>query len=203
MYDSIVFYIVGFVITTLLLSLYVGVVNVVIAGITPMKKYQTTSTNDPAVSTWVGTLFVLVMTSVVISLQTMTNARIPYKKWVIVGLVVAIFVTIGGISGAARRNIHPDDPERKLGGGTTVVNTIAGLIPIIVAVLASGGVASVLGVPGTVITAMLLFFILAIPSATGAALVMLFARSASNPFYVYGTISVVGCTLLLGTMMYI
>jgi hypothetical protein len=189
MFDSVIFYIVAFLIGSLLIGLYVSVVNIVIMSMKPQKKYQKTSSFDPAFPAWVGTIFVMVCTSMIIGIQTLPNTNIPYRRYIIMMLTVLIFGALGMISNASRHDIHPDDPEKKLTPGTTITNIIAASIPILVSVVAASGIASAIGSPGTVLTAAILFFVLAIPSAMGAALTMLFARSASNPSYTYGTIA--------------
>ena len=199
MIDSIIFYIVAFLLGSLGVGLYVSVVNIVIAAMRPQRKYQKTSSFDPAFSAWVGTIFVMLCVSTIIALQTLPVENIPYKRYIVMILTVLIFLTIGLISGAARRDIHPDDPEKKLTPGMTITNITAACIPLVVSILGASGIASAIGTPGTIITTAILYFVLAIPSSIGASLTMLFARSASNPSYTYGTIASIGI-LLLGAL---
>lgn len=178
----------------ILVGLYVAIVNIVIQSMEPQKKYQKTTTFDPAFPAWVGSIFVMIFISGVIAIQTLPTDNIPYTRWIHMVMVVLIFGTIGLIAGSARRDIHPDDPEVKLGPAMTVTNIVAACIPIIVSVLAASGIANVIGGTG-----ILLFLVLAIPSTIGASLVMLFTRSASNPAYTYGTVATI-CSLLLGVL---
>lgn len=198
MIDSIIFYIVAFLLGSLGVGLYVSVVNIVIAAMRPQRKYQKTSTFDPAFPAWVGTIFVMLCVSTIIALQTLPGVALPYKRYIVMFLTSLVFLTIGLISGAARRDIHPDDPEKKLTPGMTIVNTTAACIPLIVSILGASGIANAIGTPGTILTTAILFFVLAIPSSIGASLTMLFARSASSTSYTYGTLSVIGLMLLSG-----
>lgn len=198
MIDSILFYIVAFLLGTLGVGLYISVVNIVIAAMRPQRKYQKTSTFDPAFPAWVGTIFVMICVSTIIGLQTLPGVNIPYKRYIVMFLTTLVFLTIGLISGAARRDIHPDDPEKKLTPGTTITNIAAACIPLIVSILGASGIANAIGTPGTIVTTTILFFVLAIPSSIGASLTMLFARSASNPSYTYGTIASIAALVLGG-----
>ena len=197
MFEQVAFWIVAALIGSILVGLYISIVNIVILAMKPQKKYQKTSSFDPGFPAWVGTIFVMVCVSMIIGIQTLPNTNIPYKRYVIMLLTVFIFGTIGMISNAARHNIHPDDPEKKMTPGTTITNITAASIPVVISIVAASGIAGAIGTPGSVLTAVMLFFVLGIPSAMGTALTMLFARTASNPVYTYGTIFSL-CALTLG-----
>ena len=196
MFESIIFYTVALLLGLLLVGLYVSIANITILSMRPQKKYLKTSTFDPAFPVWVGTIFVMICVSIIIGLQTLPNVTIPYKRYVVMLFTALIFIAVALMSGMARRDIHPDDPEKKLTPWVTITNITASCIPLIVSILGASGIASAIGNPGTVFTTAILFFVLAIPSSMGTALMMLFSRSARDPVYTYGTIYSIGAVVL-------
>lgn len=195
MFDNILLYFLSGLAGACIIGLYVAVINIVIMAMKPQKKYQLTSSFDPAFQTWFGSIFVMICISVIISLKTIQSTS---SKYMIMCITCLIFIGIGLMTSASRRTIHQNDPEVKLSPITTIINITAACIPLIVSIFASLGISNVIGNPNDVFTTIVLFFILAIPSAIGSSLIMLFSRSASQPSYVYGTI-ISMCILILGS----
>lgn len=189
----------------ILVGLYITIATITTQNLLPKRKYQTTINNHPSINVWISSLAVMVFMAVVISLPThvslssslsLPSAYSSRLKGIFVSIVFGIMI-IAVYS--ARLNIHNDDPEIKRTTMSSIVNTIASCIPLIVATLGSAGIAQALDIDyksiGSII---ILFVILAVPTSIGTILLMLFSRASDSVIPIYSTlVGIWGSILML------